>query len=646
MEPKDRTRFAIIAGLIGFVLLTTVITVTVYLPGRTSSTTTTSPTANRPEESLEIARDGLSRATHQSACREAINKVSEYLNRSSGNRPQALTAAQRDFLEKELQLHKDQDALMEVSKENFTALDVHHLDLCFLARDVIRSQQEEGAKALSPAEQAAVVFQWTVRQVHLPGRPVNDDRVPPQFILRRGWGTPLERALVFLALVSQMRLPSCLVVVPEGDSVRLWACGVLVEQEGKPQILLFDPRMGLPVPGPGGKGIATLAEAQTKPEVLKQLTVDKDYPYDVNSEQAAKAEIHLVCFLSALAPRMSYLEARLQDPAIRAPVISVNLSVDPQALQRQFQAAVGTETKVKLAVGLTGILRQFLSAAEGGVGDPKRVQVFNTELIPFGRLPERLQRLEGEPGLLLHGYFADIFLNTLMSPGKQRDLILRGQLSEATEALVSTQISLARLETNLKEKRWPEDHERQLENWLAKLNEANAEVQKAKRPLGKDEESSKALKVAQIKELEVWKEGWGPMVEPLVQGTAIEPRREQLYLLLALCMHEKATQRQARFDQKNPGKNEAKKLQGDWNEAVRSWEDFTRGQPGARAAHSARRFHAEALDSRARFHAEASLRLQDREGAIRLLEDLSGNLTNLEKTAHLYLAKELRKKKE
>jgi len=84
----------------------------------------------------------------------------------------------------------------------------------------------------------------------------NSDRVPPAFTLRRGWGSSLERALVFVELLRQVGTPDqlrgCLVYCPEKPSglPRLWACGVVVDNGD--DIYLFDPRLGLPVPAAGG----------------------------------------------------------------------------------------------------------------------------------------------------------------------------------------------------------------------------------------------------------------------------------------------------------------------------------------------------------------------------------------------------------
>ena len=107
----------------------------------------------------------------------------------------------------------------------------------------------------------------------------------------------------------------------QSGGMSFWACGVVVGH-GE-DVYLFDPRLGLPLPGPKAQGIATLAEFRKQPEVLAQLHVEK-YHYDVTSEQARAAHVLLVRPLSSLAPRMRHLQEQLL-----APVVRVRLAAEP-----------------------------------------------------------------------------------------------------------------------------------------------------------------------------------------------------------------------------------------------------------------------------------------------------------------------------
>src|SRR5262249_141879 len=156
--------------------------------------------------------------------------------------------------------------------------------------------------------QAELAFQWVMRQVTLQQR--GDELLSPHLVLHGGQGTAHERALVFLALLHQLNLDGCMIAVPGDapDQLRFCLPAVLMADADASAFSLSEPRLGLPLPGPGGKGVATLAQLREQPELLGPLTADKDAPYDVTPEQARRAEVYLVCPLSALAPRMKFLE--------------------------------------------------------------------------------------------------------------------------------------------------------------------------------------------------------------------------------------------------------------------------------------------------------------------------------------------------
>src|SRR5262249_48394009 len=155
-------------------------------------------------------------------------------------------------------------------------------------------------------------FDWVMRQVRLQKpRELREQApppppAPPHFVLRRGWGNAVERADVFIALIQQMDLTGCLLAYSDDDRRAGGGWGVCVPDQK--ELLLFDPRLGLPIPGPGGKAIATLSQAAARPEVLQQLTLDKAHAYDVTSQRAQQSKLYLMCSLSALAPRMKYME--------------------------------------------------------------------------------------------------------------------------------------------------------------------------------------------------------------------------------------------------------------------------------------------------------------------------------------------------
>src|SRR5262249_54475451 len=99
-----------------------------------------------------------------------------------------------------------------------TPLDAHYLDQCLLLRAAANSLE---LKDRSPLEQAKAAFAWVMRQVRL--QESEGVLLPSQFILRRGWGTAEERALIFLAMLDQLRIPSgMLAFKPEEQGKATW----------------------------------------------------------------------------------------------------------------------------------------------------------------------------------------------------------------------------------------------------------------------------------------------------------------------------------------------------------------------------------------------------------------------------------------
>lgn len=636
-EKSERLARPLTAYLVGggALLLLVLGIVIIYWAIQPPPARNTASNVSRPEDPLEVARKQLAYAVDPNTCKTVVQQLNDYLNRSPESRPSSLTPDQRAFLEK--QFIRDHAELAEIEAGSFTPLDAHHLDLSLLVRDVARVIQdaEEKVPPAPPADQAAAAFAWTMRQVRLVDH--SGELLPPQLILRLGQGNALERSIVFLELLRQLGLPGCLVLCPSDTApLRLWACGVLIARDGADQVLLFDPRLGLPLPGPDGKGIATLAELRARPELLGALTTDEKHPYDVKPEQIKQAQVHLVCPLSALAPRMVYLEGQLKSPAVRAPAVPVSLGTDAQALYGRFKAAVGPQTELRFAAPLGRLLLDFLPVSEGGTdrSNPDRMSRFRTSLVPWQLLPAQLQQLKGEPGQRLRGLYARAFVELVLDPMKPRDLVLRGQFDEAASELTRS------LEEAQQHKSaataLPPDWNKQLTQWCGHVTTAQAKLIDAQDAAGKDGATPAVEEARRNLDL-VWKSGVN-IGYPVVQAAGADLRTAQLTYLLALGQHEQAEQRQARLDRLRRAGTEAEEIKEASKEASSAWADAARWwgviadqHATATEAAAARRMHARVLTMQGNSEAAASR-----------LEDLSGDLTPLEKTAHLYLARLLR----
>ncbi len=615
-------------------------------------------------ESLESVRNSFLKAVDSETLRGAVQQLNGYLASHPDEKSHPLNPLENKLLQDEY--HLDDDELAEVYGSDFTLLDAHHLDLCFLLHDAVRSLKVD---RLPPLQRAMSGFSWVVRQVRLRERP--GTLSPPHFVLRRGWGNAQERALVFLALLDQLGIDGCMLIVP-GEAgqprLRYWVPGALVDKE----IYLFDARLGLPLPGPNGQGVATLAQVRTKPELLHVLTVDAKYPYDVKAEQAKQAEVYVACALSALAPRMRYLQEILSTNN------AIYLSTDPATLLKRFQAATkgsGTSVRVWNHPGdfNTPIraLRQFLPPEEGGIDKTQRLQQAKMELIPWDYLPKPIQQLPGEPGRQLQQIFATPFVDLPLKarisreylirwlpglvkiPSKERakeghqpeipeallrermprDLVLRGRFEEAALLLDAMQGEFRRQ----KELRAQADLDGAVREWcrraIAVYDALHNAQEQAKNPRRKSAADPMILEEANEGVKRLWNDG--DKVFTMLQGAAAEPLYGEVVYLLALTKQEQAERQQARLEGAGAKAtaDEVERAKSAWNEADSWWVTYIQEQQASPNAPTARLFRARAHQC-----------LGERDRAAALLQDLSGNLTDLEKTARLYLATQLKKR--
>jgi hypothetical protein len=617
---------------------------------------------SRQANTLESVKIGLAKTTDYGTCKNAIQQLNLYLSQYPERKASPLTDEQRKCLTEKCL--GDPTEIAEIEGGAFTLLDAQHLDECFLFRDAAQSLEVNG---LSATEQAAAAFRWVVRQVRLRASlhldPMADpDPIPPQFVLRRGWGTPEERALVFLALLRQLSIEGCLIGSPGPDAAHpiYWACGALVDVKpekdnaGDKQVLLFDHRMGMLLPGAKDKEILTLSALCAHPEILKTYTVNPEYAYDVNPEMVAGAEIHLVTPLSGLAPRMVLLQSDLLAPAIKG-----RLALNVEESLNQFAKAAprmgDKNIPTQVAPRFTGVLRRFLPPDEGGADkrfpggfDPRALpglvrepelpvemmhkRLFEFELVPWNFLPALVGHLPlmAELGRRPRGMFSQMFVSFYLEPGKPRDQVLRGKYEEAVDYLVNFRDQLKDFKKRLKGATNDAQFMEQLAAWPKKAQDAFGAQAHA-------EKGDPGITIAEAKQqvADVWKEG-DFLFAVLLQGLAADPLNVETTNLLALAKHEQAVRLQARVDRDREDGKEVSAADVDaarkaWQTALSWWNDL------------AAETYAAAVAPAARWHqAEARFALGDKDAARAFLSDLSGDLSPLEKTARLYRVSKLK----
>jgi hypothetical protein len=626
-SPSSRLfSWPLVAG-VGAVLVLALLAWLVFRPTKRL----TKPVETKGEDSTAV--QPLAHDTDLNTCRATLQQINDTLGLKS-EAPEGMPILPADELRHLFGL--DEGALGELSDRTYSLLDGQYLDQCFLMRDAAQSLQVSGLPVRpTPLDRAATAFAWTMRQVRL--EEDDPEIAPPAFVLRRGWGSSVERALVFLALLQQVasasELQGCLVYCPDkkDGAQRLWACGVVVE--GGRDVYLFDPRLGLPLPGPKdgsslgavaltvplaahpenrwfvgalarpmtenetgtNKSIATLDGVVKHPSLLDSLNVKETDRYDVTADLASAAQVRLVCPLSGLSPRMRYLQDKILAPHIR-----VHLAVNALEEFERLRKAVGKE---RLAVWKEvprngpildgpGLLRRFLPPEEGGVDTQKRFDKYRYLLAPWGEMPARFKDENKFPstvglGQRIRVAFAIPFIQSVTDPQKPRNLILRGRFNKASTELkeeqdrIHRQVELAGAQNNLDE---------QVDAWVKSMFALYADQLRAKQQNNASEVENLNREIE-----EMWSKK-SSAVGLLLNAATAGPRRAEVKYLQALCKHNQAAQTQARLDAQANGKApvpETEVLQGReaWEDARSSWNLYLQDFPdhsGARMAHNMR----------------------------------------------------------
>jgi hypothetical protein len=190
------------------------------------------------------------------------------------------------------------------------------------------------AAGQSEAEAATELFDWTVRNIQL------DRAEAPatvQFLwqaLAYGHGTAAHRAWALAELCRHQRLDAVILqpkAATDGTTAPLLV-GVLVGDD----VLVFDPQLGLPLPGPDG-GVATLAQLAADDGLLRKLDVPGGAAYPLSAEQLKQVRASIVASPLQLSQRSARLEGALKgDEFIQ---LSVDAGPIAERLAKQPQIA-------------------------------------------------------------------------------------------------------------------------------------------------------------------------------------------------------------------------------------------------------------------------------------------------------------------
>lgn len=289
--------------------------------------------------------------------------------------------------------HQQLANLHDLDRKNFGLSDFSYLRECFWMRDISRRignepapeslqnwlDEVDKADGREVARQLAIaerLFDWTTRNLQAEPLPppapepeavVGDDpeaqfrRLPaaakaipgpgytllPWQALLFGQGDEQQRARVFIALCRQAEIDVVMLAVdrdaPGGPTP--WLPAAFIGNK----LYLFDSAMGLPIPGPNGKGIATLEQVVADPELLRKLDIEGDAAYGTTAEDLKRLVALIDAPPEALSQRMATLQSALTgdrrlevslDPSDLAAALKPIKSLNHVALWRVSMEAV------------------------------------------------------------------------------------------------------------------------------------------------------------------------------------------------------------------------------------------------------------------------------------------------------------------
>lgn len=565
------------AGLLALIALAA------SLAGCGKSATSTKPDGQKSEAAKADPWDGVAKRlrkdTDVGACRAALNQ----LNSDLGNRPDVpgpapLSPDAEKALAALVPLAGPDAA--EIRSASFSNLDPVYLADCLYLRDAAQSLEVPGA---SPEKHADLAFAWVCRQVLLQpwlmdGRLV--PAVPPAFVLRRGSGSGLERAYVFLVVLQQLGLDGCLigrpdaatqptgfappggtptngVIIPKGP---FWAVGVRAGAD----VLLYDPWRGEKFPG-------TLAKLKTNPDPLKPWFEAKSPAWDVTADDVKNASVFLAVPVSGLSPRAAMLEDKLKADS------GVKLSVNASALRERFltealkgPAFPNADAKFwnppadRFAYGR--VTATFMPFDEGGLDRAESTARIHT-MYHFALLPRSVLMLpreltEAPVKERLMSIAAATYERAFHAPPSPRERIQRGQFQDAARYLAEKQDAFTKGLERLRNNRDSES----IAAWCKQASEVFADISRA------ESFNPAAVPEAQQAAAAFWQRHGGT-AQLVVDLASARAGMVEATFLIALLKHEEAERHQARREHAGGDSLKADAVNA-WKEAANAWGSY------------------------------------------------------------------------
>ncbi len=320
----------------------------------------------RQQDHFQLARNHLLRLDEFDP-RQGMVQTAYHLNRWIGNSTDEVSWREDPLIDGLPADLRGIPPMQTLAKQEFTTSEVRYLQQASWARSIsqwiVRQnrpfqfdnwlrelEQSQGEPHAYDVQVAAKLFDWTVRNIQLSellpypeaaAGPQSDGAVFPAIsplltatpgpgytlypwqTLLFGRGDAWQRSRAFILLCRQQQIDVVMLAWGDDGAVpKPWLPAALIDD----QMYLFDPALGLPIPGPDGAGIATLKQVRADKSLLSSLSVGSAYPYE-----PAQADLsQLVALIDASCEALTYrMKAAAQQASEGEPLF---LSVDATQL--------------------------------------------------------------------------------------------------------------------------------------------------------------------------------------------------------------------------------------------------------------------------------------------------------------------------
>jgi tetratricopeptide (TPR) repeat protein len=391
----------------------------------------------------------------------AIKKLNHYFE---GTSPDAyrLEPAAHEYLATQLPA----PMLKNIENKKWSPRDTRHIEDCMMYYRIANRVAGTG----EDLDRVRRLFDWVVRQVQLvPAGSLGSERLPQVFarpydVLLRGMATETdgfwaERAWLFMALCRQIGVDTGLITYSKSDTLELhvprydesyqdsirrkvpivWVCAALIDDKA----YLFDARLGLEIPGPGGDNVATLAQALADPAILERMNLPGLAPYGTSRASLLGSPTKLGILIDSsqgyFSPKMQLLQAEL---AGRHRTI---LFCDPAAQRDHFTRVLGKHA------GIVSLWNVPLEVETRLFTDPQFVRSVQASLFLFGSewplIYARVKHLRGEFDDAIEDYVRFRFAENLPMVNNKKLAIPR-EVQEGLDVYATYYLALAHLERN------------------------------------------------------------------------------------------------------------------------------------------------------------------------------------------------------